>query len=404
MPLGEGHGLRGGGRIGGYTKKLSEHLGILAERVAVRGEEVMGKIRFKEENVRKDSLMVTPIGICLNYYEQSNNFIYVSFNEEHIKIYDSGNLAVVDAAMHANFPNDGLFPRRGKEINYTINGKKSFKRGNLGEAARITVNGEAADMHSPIRANDVIQVEPSTVGTPAKLTIAELPEFKSMIVIRANDSRILLPRVAVVNGEEQNEFYEVQEGDEIVMRDYYTVAQVRRFMDVLLDDKTEVLVNNEPADDDTKVYENFTIKWGLKADKAKQEQAKRKAKQEEAAAEEELSEEMPEEAEEDEEPAADSFEALPEDDGTYVRQEKETEEAPAKEEPRITRSISLTVNGKEVRLEGKPEYVFVDVFDHIDFDLQKVKGTRLITDLNGHKAEYMEPVHSGDVIVIRWED
>ena len=58
-------------------------------------------IRFTDEDVKKDSLMVTPIGICLNYYEQSNNFIYVSFNEERIKIYDNGSLAVVDAAMNA---------------------------------------------------------------------------------------------------------------------------------------------------------------------------------------------------------------------------------------------------------------------------------------------------------------
>ncbi|MCR5250881.1 MAG: rod shape-determining protein [Lachnospiraceae bacterium] len=409
----------GGGRIGGYTQKLSAHLGILAERVAVRGEEVMGKIRFKDDNVKKDSLMVTPIGICLNYYEQSNNFIYVSFNEEHVKIYDSGNLAVVDAAMHANFPNDGLFPRRGKEINYTINGKKGFKRGGLGEAARITVNGEPADMHSPIRANDVILVEASTVGEPAKLTISELPEFKSMIVIKANDSRILLPRVAIVNGEEKNEFYEVQDGDEITMRDYYTVAQVRRFMDVLLEEGTEVLVNNEPADDDTKVYENFTIKWGLKAAKAKKEMEERgAAKKEEAAAAQddeqpvadgdlnETDAEYPEDGEETPDP--DSFDALPEDDGSYVRSEKkeepEAEDKPEKAGNVITHSILLKVNGKEVKLSGKAEYVFVDVFDHIDFDLQKVKGTRLITDLNGHKAEYMEPVHSGDEIVIRWED
>ena len=62
------------------------------------------------------------------------------------------------------------------------------------------------------------------------------------------------------------------------------------------------------------------------------------------------------------------------------------------------------MNGNELRLEGKSEYVFVDVFDHIDFDLQNVKGRRLITTRNGHKAEYMETLDSGDVISIRWED
>ena len=382
----------GGGRIEGYTKKLSEHLGIVAERVAVRGEEVMGKIRFKDEDVKKDSLLVTPIGICLNYYDQSNNFIYVSFNEEHIKIYDSGNLAVVDAAMHANFPNDGLFPRRGKEINYTINGKKGFKRGALGEAARITVNGEEADMHTPIRANDVIVVEESTAGEPAKLKISELPEFKSMIAVKVNGSRILLPRIAMVNGEEKTEYYEVQDGDEIEMCDHYTVSQVKRFMDVNLEDDAEILVNNEPAGDDTKVYENFNLKWGLK----KQRASKKEDPEEEA-----------------QEPEKGSFDALPEDDGSYerskqtkkeVKEEKEEKKPAASRKRTISRSISVTVNGKSIQMSGKNEYVFVDVFDYIDFDLQNVKGTRLITDLKGHKAEYMEPIDTGAEIVIRWEN
>ncbi|MBR1471212.1 MAG: rod shape-determining protein [Lachnospiraceae bacterium] len=403
----------GGGRIAGYTQKLSAHLGIVAERVAVRGEEVMQKIRFKDEDSRRDSLMITPIGICLNYYEQSNNFIYVTFNEEHIKIYDSGNLAVVDAAMHANFPNEGLFPRRGREINYTINGRKTFKRGQLGEAARITVNGEPADMHTQIRSNDVIVVEESTVGEPAKIRISDLPEFKSMIVINANDSRILLPKVAYVNGEAKTEYYEIREGDDIVMQDFYTVRQVREFMDVLIEDGTQVFVNNEPADDDTKVYENFTIRWGEKTVKSR---GRKNAKGTHAAEKK---------APEDTAAEADSFAALPEDDGTYIPsgvqgapkdRPAEKAEAPAETADKteseadredkktgVPMSILVRVNGKQIRMSGKSSYVFVDVFDYIDFDLQSVKGSKLITDLNGHKAEYMEAISSGDEIVIRWE-
>ena len=69
----------GGGKIPGYTEAVAEELEIARERVALRGEEVMQQIVF-EEDIKKDSLLVTPIGICLNFYEQSNNFIYVSFN------------------------------------------------------------------------------------------------------------------------------------------------------------------------------------------------------------------------------------------------------------------------------------------------------------------------------------
>ncbi|MBQ8877237.1 MAG: rod shape-determining protein, partial [Lachnospiraceae bacterium] len=67
----------GGGKIPGYTQAISEELDIAKERVALRGEEVMQQIVF-EEDIKKDSLLVTPVGICLNFYEQSNNFIFVS--------------------------------------------------------------------------------------------------------------------------------------------------------------------------------------------------------------------------------------------------------------------------------------------------------------------------------------
>ncbi len=413
----------GGGTVEGYTKKLSEHLGIMAERVAVRGEEVMGHIIYQDD-VKKDSRLVTPVGICLNFYDQSSNFIYVTFNDQHIKLYDSGNLAVVDAAMHADFPNDGLFPKRGEAINYRINGKLAMKRGLPGDPAVITVNGEEADMHTPIRANDVIRVKESTVGAKAKVTLSELPEFKSMITVYTNQSKILLPKFAEVNGEIKTGYYEIEDGDDIVMRNYYTLKEVREFMDVILDESMAVLVNNEPADDDTKVFENFNIKWGIKeqilkdyeAIKAKnaaaQEEAERNAANKAEAEKSESYEEIYDETgtgetdEEVKDAATDTFENLPDDDGEAEIKRPVREEPEKKEEETtvIPRSIIVNVNGSDVKLEGKESYVFVDVFDRINFDLKNVQGTRVVTELNGRPAMYMEQLNSGDRLVIKWED
>jgi len=58
--------LTGGNRLG-QTQKLAAKLGIVKERVAIRGQEVMQTIVFELENARKDAMMVTPIGICLSY-------------------------------------------------------------------------------------------------------------------------------------------------------------------------------------------------------------------------------------------------------------------------------------------------------------------------------------------------
>lgn len=367
----------GGGKITGYTEKLAEHLGIQKERVALRGEEVMQTITFQEK-IKKDSLLVTPIGICLNYYDQNNNFIYVTFNEEHIKLYDNSNLAIVDAAMQADFPNDKLFPKRGREIAYTLNGKRKICRGEFGEAAKILLNGEVADLYSEIHANDVIVVEESTAGNPAAISLGQLPEFKSQISIQVNGNKVTLPKYASVNGRLENEYYDIQNGDKIEMLNYYTVAQIREFMDVTLDMNMAVYVNNELAEDDTKVYENFSIRMAL------EEENRRKEPEEE---------EIPEDEPEGEELRKDALE----EEGETDSQSRNTSNLPAV-------SIGVLVNSKPIVLQGKASYVFVDIFDYIDFDLSTVQGKNLITNVDGKKAEYMEPLHDGAVIEVYWEE
>ena len=348
----------GGGKMPGYTEAIAEKLGIAKERVALRGEEVMQQIVFEEEVV-KDSLLVTPIGICLNFYEQSNNFIFVNFNETRIKIYDNNKLTVADAAMQAQFPNDGLFPKRGSALNFTVNGKQKMARGQLGEAAVITVNGEPADINTPIHTKDMIKVVESTAGEPGHMTIGELPEITETLGIFVNEKKVEVPRFASVGKVLQSGYYEIQEGDEIEILNYYTVSQIVEFMDVILDPHMNVYVNNMLADQDTPVYENFSVVWTL--------------------------------------------ENIPNSTDTYLNSEDAYPEAEdAYPEAKDEKLLHLMVNQQPVTLKGKSEYVFVDVFEEIDFDLTKPKGKGIVTNLNGKPAQYMEPLHEGDIIEIYW--
>ena len=66
-------------------------------------------------------------------------------------------------------------------------------------------------------------------------------------------------------------------------------------------------------------------------------------------------------------------------------------------------SIIVTVNGEQIKLTGKKNYVFVDVFEYIDFDLSKPQGSGIVTNLNGREAQYMESIRSGDTIEIYWK-
>lgn len=356
----------GGGKIPYYTEKLAGYLGIQPERVAIRGREVMGKIDFKDETIEKDSLLVTPIGICLSYYEQSNNFIFVTFNQERVKLYNNGRLAVVDAAMNADFASDGLFPRRGDELVFKVNGKERIVRGELGETAVITVNGKAADIHTEVHENDIINVIVSTKGKPAMRTVKELPEALHTIDIVLDGKNVSLPVVAYVNDEPKTEFYEIQAGDDVVIADYYTVRQIVEVLDISVNAGLSVMVNNQEASYETKVYANFKVDF--------------------------LHKEVYTESGNNDETVADS---VP-DESAPVEAEESIPVGP--------RRIDVIVNGRPVTMNGKSEYIFVDIFDYIEFDLSKPQGKGIVTKVNGQPTQYMSTINSGDSIEVYWKN
>ena len=256
----------GGGKVPGFVEKLSAELELPKERVALRGEEVLSFVTFLQEGIKKDSLLVTPIGICLNYYEQRNNFVFVKVNDERIKIYDNGNLTVADAAMQYGYPNEKLFPERGKELTFTVNGETRTVKGRLGEAAEIILNGEPVSITAPIAEDDKIKITAGTKGADASCTVEKLPESKMAFSFTVNGTKLACPRLVFVNGEPVSGLYEIKEGDVIVSPDYYTLEQVLTFVDMVPEGK--VYVNSEPAGPETKVYDGAVVRIALEAETA----------------------------------------------------------------------------------------------------------------------------------------
>ena len=333
----------GGGIITGYTEKLSKELNIVKERVALRGREVMGNIEFLDENAEKSSLMVTPIGICLNYFEHSNNLVYVNFNGKRMKMYDNGHVSVVDVAMQAEFPNDGLFPKRGKALTYSVNGKSKIAKGELGEAAVITVNGKPADLTALVKMNDKIVIKESTAGVRARIRVDNLPEFKEGLNLKVNGKTINLTHPVFCTGRPVTPDYEIKEDDRIEIHDACTEDQLLEMLD-----KVDV---------------------------------------------------------------SDSYEELPDDDAEVSSYSDEEENKEVTEEKKPVNNVkpggsklTVFVNDAPVVLSGKPDYVFVDVFDFIDFDLSKPQGKSVVTIHNGKPAQYMDPLNEGDRLEISWKD
>ena len=417
----------GGGKIHGFTEKPAEDLDLPEERGALRGEEVLGDVTFEQEDIKKDPLLATPIGICLNYYDQRNNFIMVRFNGERIKLYDNNRLTIVDAALQAGFPNDELFPKRGTPINFTVNGVARLVRGEAGDGAVVTMNGKPASINTPLEPNSEIVIEPSTAGEAAVYKISQLDEYNhSVITFIINGRRVSCPRFVQVNGELEPEDYSIRENDVIETRNYYTVRQIAQFMDLVIDTDQMIFVNNEEADLDTLVYENFSVEW--KTDEygvaridnnnyndtqesdsddasvlAEQDANSTESDNTVARTSEQMMNQVIDELHDDFAKEAEAS-AVPENELPENELPKNDIQEEIHEEDSSENTVTVIVNGEPVELSGKDTYIFVDIFTHISFDLQAGKGRAIATVINGRDARFSEELHEGDKIELYWKE
>ncbi|HAB61069.1 MAG TPA: cell division protein FtsA [Lachnospiraceae bacterium] len=370
----------GGGKIPGFVETLAHNLELSKERVALRGEEVLRDVHFLPEKIKKDPLLVTPIGICLNYYEQKNNFIFVNVNGERIKLYDNNKLTIVDAAIQFGFPNEKLFPRRGKAIQYTVNGQTRMTRGELGEAAVVKLNGKETGINTPIVQNDKIEIIESTTGKDAEIFISQLPEYQSTIEFQFNNKKIICPKFVVANHKLKSEYYSICHGDCIEILNYYTLGQILEFMD--LPYQEDIKVNNVYASVDDKVYENFTIAYGNISEMSFRD----------------LNVESLDTTliEDNVEQTSFNYEntTMGAVETSYHTNTTQT----------TNKEIHILVNGQRITLKGKDKYIFVDILDYYEFDMTVARGTSLVLKVNQQSAEFSSSIENEDVIDIYWEE
>lgn len=349
----------GGGKAHSFTDSLASSLDIPKERVALRGAEVLGDVNFLVDGVKKDPLLVTPIGICINYYAQKNNFIILSVNGQRVKLYDNDKVTVVSAVMQSGLPNMDLFPKRGAELNFTVNGIAKMIRGQLGDGAVITVNDKEANLNTRVGKNDKIFISPSSQGADARYTVEQLPEYKTILTFNVNGKNIDCPKMAIVNGELVTGLYEIKNNDQIIIPDHYKLSELMSFMDIDTTDRT-ITINGHISVEDELIYNEFKINIS----------------------EPPVSEETVYEAN---------------------TSEVNTSETPVSKTHISEESIVVIVNRTPVTLKGKDKYIFVDVLDNYPFDTSTAGGLELIMTINGEKATFATGIKDGDILELYWK-
>ena len=74
-----------------------------------------------------------------------------------------------------------------------------------------------------------------------------------------------------------------------------------------------------------------------------------------------------------------------------------------KTEPETGKKIIVIVNQKPIVMRGKQSYMFVDIFDYIDFDTSRMRGSGIATLVNGRDAQYTQELYNGDKIEVYWK-
>ena len=335
----------GGGKLKGFVETMASHLQLPKNRVAIRGAEVLREVIFAQKEIKKDSTLVTPVGICLNYYEQKSNFIHVMVNDERVKLYDNSKLTVLDAALQAGYRKEELFPERGHSLHYFLNGKKQEAKGRLGEAAEIYIGEDSTGLNTKIGDKDVIHIKPATRGEPGRVQLNELEECRKEISLQVCGKVVLCPREILVDGRPASVFYEVKEGDRVDVSDSSNLGQVLDFLG--MDKERKMSVNGRQAELSDKVFDHGVIEFMME----------------------------------------DTIEG----------------ESAVTQEQRKSQGVTVRVNGTEVLLPEKENHIFVDVFDVYSFDLTKAGNKRLISKVNGVPADFTVPIKQGDEIELVWE-
>jgi hypothetical protein len=156
------------------------------------------------------------------------------------------------------------------------------------------------------------------------------------------------------------------------------------------------MVNNRTASMDTLIYENFSIEWTVLSFGAAEVSPTA-----DAPTEEETSKAADGDAEAAE--TAENSPAAPAD----TTDTADTAGGASTAQPmnnNTDNGINLTVNGEQVRLTGKDNYIFIDIFNVIDFDIHAGGGKAVYTMVNNEICGYTKQLKDGDVITIGWKE
>lgn len=366
----------GGAHTPGLLDEIAEGLKLQPQRLVIKDRNAVAEC--VSDNYL-GSAGVTVLGIALVAIRSlGNDFIDVVLNNDPISLFNAHKHTVMDVLLQAGINPALLISKNGKSIRFNYNGCKRIVFGEYGVNAKITINGQKATLETQIKANDNIIIEYAKNGKDAAPKLSEHIRSIDSMTIYLDEMLINIEPVISVNGESKNLDYNLKNGDDI---DVFLPCNIGEIKKYLLKEDINLMKNGVVLGDDYEVQEGEKLTSQIKnlnnieiATNIKLEEKKYPYEEQKQIFNEEYK--------------------LDHKEGNPDIKDKIKEKF---------KSITVNINGKDFTLEDKLEYIIVDIFNYIDFDLTVAKGTINLI-LNGEKASYTATIKEGDVIEVFWSN
>ena len=360
----------GGGQVKGFTELLAKKIGLPEARVSLRGKEALKEVEVTDPVFKKMPEFITPIGICYKGLADSRqDFVQVYLNDKPVRLFNKKVLTVMDIMAAEGIDPRNFLLTKGSPLNFYFNGKAYSIEGAYGEVAEIYKNHDKVMLSDSIESGDYIYYKEAVKGKNAKLSIYQF----------------MTEKLDYPTGEADQDFYYVTVNGRLIPTLYQLIRENDRIFcrPRREEDEWYAFVEEEPAPVKDPAAEETVASVERKGYGRPIEAAKAVAPEDEA----------PNSGE----PKIGAQALAGMDKTLKIRAEmKETAEVAA------TQELPVIVNGEPVLLLGKPNYIFVDIFDYIEFDRSQVKG-KLVVRRNGQTASYFDTLRENDELEVYWE-
>ncbi|SHE42915.1 cell division protein FtsA [Desulfofundulus australicus DSM 11792] len=374
----------GGSQVPGLTEKIARELELDKKRVVLRNRRSIGQVLAVEGEDRIPGPEgVTVAGIALVALRKlGHDFIHIMVNGVEHRLFNAREFTVGNVLALTGFNPRLLIGHNGKNLAFTLNGRRQVIFGGLSRPARILVNDREANMQTRVSHGDRIVVHPAVNGADARATAGDLLPPGETITVYVSDRPVKMAACCLINGQAAEPSREIPPDSEV------EICAAKPLGEWLAEElgvpaaelgRYEVLVNGRAVSPDYRLHDGDRVNCRHREEDRRRppaDPATFKPGPEAPAAGESRNNQD----------AAETLATDPETTGEISG-------------PAPARGITVMVNGRAVTLTGRSSYIFIDIFNYIDLDLEGLKPPVCLT-LNGKEASFTDELHDGDIIEI----